>query len=191
MRIFRLIIATALAGLAHTAAIAQEASPISVSHPCAAVLEDASRLECYDKMFGRPVRVSTPASALQGAAAVTATATAAGAPQAAAAAAAPVVAAKDQVSDFGLTLEQQRAQNPARVPDPGPSSIEAKVAEVRRSGDGQLVVTLENGQVWAQNDPAVRVYLQAGEQVTIRKGALGSHLLVSVERGSVRVRRLK
>lgn len=169
MRIYWTLIIIALAGLADTAANAQEASATSASHPCAAVLEDASRLECYDKTYGRPNRALTPAPV----------------------AAAAVVVAKDPADDFGLTLEQQRAQNPVGVPDRGPSSIEAKVAEVRRSGDGQFVVTLENGQVWAQNDPAERVYLQAGEQVTIRKGALGSHLLVSVERGSVRVRRLK
>jgi hypothetical protein len=189
MRIDRLIIAIALPGLAHTAASAPEASATSASHPCATLFEDASRLECYDETFGRPNRARPPAP--PDVAAVTATAPSALAPQPAAPAAAPIAASRDLVSDFGLTREQQRAQIPGSVPDPGPSSIEATVAQVRRSADGQFVVVLENGHVWAQNDPAVRVYLQPGEQVTIRKGALGSHLLVSVERGSVRVRRLK
>jgi hypothetical protein len=52
------------------------------------------------------------------------------------------------------------------------------------------VITLDNGQVWAQVPTGTRFSLRVGDTVTITPGALGSFLLRKDSGGgSVRVRR--
>jgi hypothetical protein len=53
------------------------------------------------------------------------------------------------------------------------------------------VVTLENGQVWTQIQVDVRARIAVGDTVTIKKAALGSHMLVTASRYATRVRRVK
>jgi hypothetical protein len=158
------------------ASLAAGATGAQEPHPCAAIAVDAERLACYDRAFGRP-NATVPAAT-----ATVATATAA---------AAPAATPADPVKDFGLTPAQQKALDPQRVEDTGPTSVRATIAEVQTQRDGQFVLTLDNGQVWAQNDPAERAYPKPGEVVEIRKAAFGSFLLVRGERGAVRVRRVK
>jgi hypothetical protein len=54
-----------------------------------------------------------------------------------------------------------------------------------------MVVTLADGQVWAQLDPDTRAKLKVGDTVTIRRAALGSYLLVTPSGMATRVKRLK
>ena len=52
-------------------------------------------------------------------------------------------------------------------------------------------MTLADGQVWAQIDSDDRSRVKQGDTVTIRKGSLGSFLLLGPDRIAVRVRRLR
>jgi hypothetical protein len=72
---------------------------------------------------------------------------------------------------------------------PGPSQIEARVSRVQADSQGNVTLTLDNGQVWSaqQGDQ----WLQPGDKVTIRQAALGSYLLTTPSRHSYRVRRLQ
>ena len=57
---------------------------------------------------------------------------------------------------------------------------------------GELLLTLDNGQVWQQKagDRAMRI--KVGDAVTIRRASLGSFLLTSqTANGSMRVTRVK
>ena len=56
---------------------------------------------------------------------------------------------------------------------------------------GELVVTLENNQVWVQIDVDNKARVKAGDTVTIKRGTLGSYLLVSPNGVATRVRRSK
>jgi hypothetical protein len=103
--------------------------------------------------------------------------------------AAPVLI--DPVAEFGLSESQKRAQNPERAKDVAPDSITGNVAEVGRQPTGGLVVTLENGQVWAQSESLTKARVAPGDEVTIRKATLGSYMLVAPNKVSMRVRRVR
>ena len=152
---------------------------------CAALADDQSRLACYDSIFGRP---AAPARVDSSAIAAPATATGVAGTVAAAPAAAK---AANPEADFGLTEAAKRAREPEDSRERLPESISGTVAKVARQPAGELVLTLENGQVWTQLQVDARARVAVGDTVTIRKAALGSHLLVTASRYATRVRRVK
>ena len=166
---------------------------------CAAIGDDAERLACYDGIFRAPegAAVTGAASTTIAPAAwtgVAAQAATAAAP--AAAAAVPAVAASAPAmatpqDDFGLTEAAKRAREPEGSRERLPESISDTVAKVGWQPAGEFVVTLENGQVWTQLEVDPRARVAAGDTVTIKKAALGSHLLVTANRYATRVRRVK
>jgi len=128
---------------------------------CADLPDDAVRLACYDAAVGR-----TPAKA-------------------------GALVAVDPVAEFGLTEVQKRAQDPERARVASPESISAVVTAVGRQSTGELVVTLENGQVWAQAEVMTMARAAPGDTVTVRKAALGSYVMVTANRVAMRVRRVR
>jgi len=155
---------------------------------CAAVSSPSERLACYDTLAGRaPEKSAATASskpAPQHPSAAPALAPTGSAPAAAAsagAAAIPPKASSEDPSRFGLP--------PPPPVVPPPSQIEARVTWVNADSQGNVTVTLDNGQVWAVNQG--NQWLQSGDNVTIRQAALGSYLLTTPSRHSYRVRRLQ
>ncbi len=68
--------------------------------------------------------------------------------------------------------------------------IESFVAKIRASASGKAIITLDNGQVWAQTDNS-RLRLSGYDKVTIRRASLGSYLLYkSGSKTSMRVKRI-
>jgi hypothetical protein len=90
--------------------------------------------------------------------------------------------------------ELERAARKAEETPPAEESLDqplhAIVTGVAERSDGTFVVTLDNGQVWAQLKRAY-VPLKAGDAVRIERGALGSVYLFTPSRRSTQVRRLK
>jgi len=73
-----------------------------------------------------------------------------------------------------------------------PESISATVARVSWRPTGEVVVVLENDQVWEQAEiVTTKARVKAGDVVTIRKAALGSHTMVTAGRAAIRVRRVR
>ena len=114
----------------------------------------------------------------------------------------PVAAAPaNPIADFGLTparkesieATEAKASGAPAVPKspPVPDSITAKVATVAHRITGELVVILNDGQVWVQIDSETKGRVSEGEEVTIRKATLGSYFLVTPNHILVRVRRVK
>lgn len=68
--------------------------------------------------------------------------------------------------------------------------IHATVARIAERADGTFMVTLDNGQVWAQKARGY-VPLRVGDTVTIRAGALRSVWLFTDARRSTQVKRLR
>ena len=151
---------------------------------CATMADDRARLACYDSIFGRPA-APPPLGAPSAAAPAT------GAVAGTVAAAPAVAAAATPETDFGLTEAAKRAREPEGSGDRLPDSISGTVARVARQPAGEFVVTLENGQVWTQLQVDARARIAVGDTVTIKKAALGSHLLVTANRYATRVRRVK
>jgi hypothetical protein len=91
--------------------------------------------------------------------------------------------------EFGLSEADKRALDPAKSPQP--QNMTDAVASIGRRPTGEMIFTLRNGQVWMQIEAETRSRVKAGDEVTIRKGSLGSFLLVGPDRLAVRVRRVK
>ncbi len=132
---------------------------------CMAETVDAARLACFDREAAR----------LEAAAA---TATVAAAP------------ALTPEQRFGMrgevareTLEREKAVKQEL------ERLEAKVTAVATGPTGDWVVTLDNGQVWAQVPSGTRYTIRVGDGVTISPAALGSYMLTGESGRSVRVRR--
>jgi len=153
------------------AVLAAQAASSDAPQRCSEIGDDLARLGCYDAIFRKPA----------------ASAASTAAPAAAAASAATSVAASPE-TDFGLTEAAKRARDPQQEIL---ESITGTVTAVGRRPAGELIVTLENGQVWTQVTVDQRARVAAGDMVTIRKAALGSHLLETQGRYATRVRRVK
>jgi hypothetical protein len=143
------------------------------------------RVACYDELFGPPVAPAVssappaPVSKAPPAAAVAAPVTGA----AAAAVAAPTPAQSSSVADLGVPEQVKRREEV--------ESIDARVTGVRTNNAGMTVVTLDNGQVWTQSDPNDGLRVRVGDEVRIRRAALGSYKLTVPDRGGLRVTRTK
>ncbi len=140
---------------------------------CAGIGDDRSRLACYDAIFRKPA-ASAESTAVPAAAGTVATS-----------------AAASPETDFGLTEAAKRALDPQKAQQEILESITGTVASVGRRPTGELIVTLENGQVWTQVTVDQRARVAAGDTVTIKKAALGSHLLETQGRYATRVRRVR
>ena len=136
---------------------------------CRAEKDDALRLACYDREVGKLGQQSSGTAAT-----------------------APAAAPQSPAEKFGYRgvmarEEQDRAKVEARSLD----QLEAMVTNISTRGDGTLVMTLDNGQVWAQNRPDAFFRLKVGEKVRIEPASLGSFLLISPAKRTARVTRLK
>jgi hypothetical protein len=65
-----------------------------------------------------------------------------------------------------------------------PKRITANVAGIDKRPRGELVVTLDNGQVWAQKETGAYFPIKVGDPATILAGTLGSYRLVIANRAT-------
>lgn len=163
---------------------------------CAAQTDDAARLACFDRIVAdrsaaadsaRPERLSSdrvtsdrrsssvPAADRSAAAAASSEDVAGTNPGAASAAS---VEASFGFSGSELARRHGGEQRQASAPPAQAERLNAAVTQVSKRPRGELVVTLDNGQVWAQKT-AGYIPLEPGDQVTILKGALRSYRLIA------------
>lgn len=152
----------------------------ATARECASIADDPARLACYDAAFGRPGGQAGPST----------TAVPAPAPAPAAGVATATATAAKAREEFGLTEVEKQARDPAKA-EAQSESITGRVAGLGYRPTGELIVTLDDGQVWHQIESGRSVVLKPGDEVTIRKASLGSYLLVTPKRIAVRVRRIK
>jgi len=106
----------------------------------------------------------------------------------AAAAAATAAAPQEQ---FGFT-EKELARNTGQsAVSAAAESVTAAITSLVRRHDGKFVVTLDNAQVWVQSEFNSQADVEIGDSVTVRRGALGSYLLVTKAKIGTRVKRVK
>jgi hypothetical protein len=122
---------------------------------CTREPDDARRLACFDR---------------------------AAAPKGAPRAAAPKV---DATQTFGVQgSELARNRDDESQADSPPKRISATVTAIEKRAHGELVVTLDNGQVWAQKEVGAYFPLKAGDPVAILAGTLGSFRLICGNRAT-------
>ena len=162
---------------------------------CIAEKNDARRLACYDQAMGGRAQPSAAAPvAAASAAAEPKLATPepkVATPEPKVAAPAATGAGPDAEAKFGYRgaiarkdLDEQSQR------DSGNDRIEAAIVEIERRARGEFVLTLDNGQVWAQK-AADSSRVKAGDRVTIKKASFGSFLLVLPNNRTTRVTREK
>ena len=86
--------------------------------------------------------------------------------------------AADPASDFGGKSDE-------------PKEMSATVAEIRTRPYGELVILLDNGQVWEQKHVDNRFRLSVGEQVTISRGLISGYRLSGESNNSIQVSRIR
>jgi hypothetical protein len=140
---------------------------------CAGEKDDARRLACFDAAVVRN-RAGT-------------TGTTEAAPVVASAAAAAPALSKEE--KFGLRgdLKQEKAKVVPELVEM--KELTAQVTKVAVKPHGELVLTLDNGQVWYEIQTSSGIRVKAGDQVTIKAGALGSYSLVAPNGRSSKVTR--
>ena len=92
----------------------------------------------------------------------------------------------DATQDFGVhgsELARNRDDDDPKQ-DSTPKRISATVAGVEERARGELVVALDNGQVWAQKEAGPYFPIKVGDAVSIIAGTLGSHKLVVASRAT-------
>lgn len=158
MKTMHSILATALlASGAMQSAAAADAELAQRIAACTREQNDARRLACFDR---------------------------AAAPQADA----PQVVAPEAKADhaFGVQGSELARNRDDDKPEPGdsPKRIAAKVTAIDKRPRGELVFTLDNGQVWAQKEAGAYLPVKIGDPVTILAGSLGSFRLVLANRAT-------
>lgn len=176
MNSLRSLVSVALAlslAAAQTPAQASSSNPLAAQlKRCASLVDAGARLACYDTLAG----VAAPSAATAQAAPSPSAGGSAGAIPSSGAAAAPVAAtnpsAAPSVADFGVRNGPLQAErDPVRE-----KTMLAVVSAVSFRGRGELVVRLDNGQVWRQIQPS-DYPLKPGDHVEIDVAALGSYRL--------------
>ena len=97
--------------------------------------------------------------------------------------AAPKVNATETFGVQGSELARNRDDGKPEAEGP-PKRISAKVTAIEKRARGELVVTLDNGQVWAQKDVGSYFPLKVGDPVAILAGTLGSFRLIAGKRAT-------
>lgn len=155
-----------VAALATAIPVAHSAAPVDVDRvvACASERDDARRLACYDAAVAGPKH--------------------------------PTQAPKEPkptATEFGVTgsaVARQRSQEQEQNQDEKVESLAAAVVKVSSQPRGELVVTLDNGQVWMQKKIERYFTVKPGDKVTINAGVLGSFRMINGNR-STQVTRVK
>lgn len=135
---------------------------------CAELGDDAQRLACYDRYVSRG---AIDASVVEAA------------PQAAPPARKPDPSAHaNPEARFGL---------PETDDDEDLDEISARIVEIVVRASRERIFTLDNGQVWVEDEPRPSLRLKVGDTVTIRSGIFGSYRLVGQGNRSTAVDRAR
>lgn len=170
----RWVVSAAVAVLFSCSAAAQSANEALLT--CANEKDDARRLRCFDAVVADLRRA--PAAP---AASVAATPSA---PPAAAPPSTPTASISSE-EKFGARGDLNKEKREEL------KEITGKVTEIRAQPHGELVLTLDNGQVWAERTANSKVKVKVGDTVRIESGALGSFTLIAPNRRSSKVARVR
>jgi hypothetical protein len=163
---------------------------------CMQETDAARRLACFDResalLAGESAPVARQVDPAPARPAATAPAPAAPVVSAAGSAAAAATTQSPQ-DKFGYRGNMARADHDKKKAEEQQSDqLAAKITELATLPRGELLLTLDNGQMWQQKtaDRALRV--KVGDQVTIKRATLGSFLLTAEgHSGAMRVSRVR
>jgi hypothetical protein len=167
--ILRLLVLTGASFVVGSPVIATERVLTERLAECVRERDDAQRLACFDRATAQLGASSSNDASV---------AAEGGAPSA---------------SDFGVSGSEVARKRGAAEEENAPPEVkrlDATVAAIARQPRGELILTLDNGQVWMQKTATSWFPVAPGDQVMIAAGALGSYRLTTSGR-STPVTRIK
>lgn len=85
--------------------------------------------------------------------------------------------------------EQIFGHEQKRIVEEAPEKITARITEVQEGAYDKAIITLDNGQIWRQNDSG-RVSWKSGDKIVVERGLFGSFFMKPAEGGrKIRVKR--
>jgi hypothetical protein len=169
-----------LASLAVSVASAQSLPPSVAA--CAAEKDSLNRLVCFDREVAK---YSQPAAAVAPKPATPA----APPPPPPVAAVTPPPAAAPAHDNFGMNSEVARKRETPATKKETPTELHASVASISSRPYGEVVLALDNGQVWQQNEANSAFNVKVGEGVVIKAAKMGSFMLTTTAGATTRVHR--
>jgi hypothetical protein len=97
---------------------------------------------------------------------------------------------KIEADKFGLTAEIAEKRKEPEKRWVKEETLSGKIRAVREAPRGQLIFTLDNDQVWIQDQPSPNIRFVVGDAVKIEHGAMSSLWLVADHGRKTRVKRL-
>ena len=94
--------------------------------------------------------------------------------------------------EFGMTAAIAERKDPSapKAPLIDPELLDAKIAGLRQGFHGEYTFTLDNGQVWVEQEFRPGERFSVGEAVQIKHGFLGSLWLSASDHRMTRVKRI-
>jgi len=152
---------------------------------CASLRKDSSRLACFDREIAELTASAQSAAPARAVPAPTATP-------------APVVVSSppsnaiSKEDEFGASGNLPRKRSDEKKPADTPlQELHGTVANVKTKPYGELILELDNGQVWEQPEKKSTFLVKVGEGVVIRQHKLGSFFLTTDAGAVTRVRRIR
>lgn len=186
---------------------------------CRGIADPAARLQCFDRQTATlaadaaPTKVpaqpsvataGSPSAPSSGAVSMSPSVPSSGAVSASPAAPASSVAAgaaasasaasasAEALQNFGLPPNAIASKEVAAGKRPADlSRIHAHVSDLSRAGDGRMVFTLDNGQIWLQVLSEGDLLLRPGDDVTISRALFQSFMLKTGSGRGCRVTRIR
>ncbi len=184
-RVGPLILAALLSALCVPVAFAHD--PFDSMRSCAAEANDARRLSCYDQAMAElasELPIAVPQSETDG--------TASPGNRAEAAPPAPSMTPQSPEEEFGMSDKLEREIKKSSGDEAEEiKQLSSTVSDVSRRPRGELLITLENGQIWVETKPSSYFPLKVGDTVKIRRRAFGSFRLTEPSGRSTQVRRVQ
>jgi len=99
---------------------------------------------------------------------------------------------KIEADQFGMTAGIAQKRDPGRAYRPEQSEVlNAKIVSLREGSRTEYIFTLDNDQVWVQDEPRPGIRFSVGEAVRIEHGALGSIWLAADKGRKTRIKRVR
>jgi hypothetical protein len=94
--------------------------------------------------------------------------------------------------EFGMTaaIAERKDLSAPKAPLIDPDLLDAKIAGLRQGSHGEYTFTLDNGQVWVEQEFRPGERFSVGEAVQIKHGFLGSLWLSASDHRMTRVKRI-
>lgn len=103
-------------------------------------------------------------------------------------AAAPAPSPEDM---FGANVDTENSPEESDKKRDELTQISGSVTSTRHADDGMIVVTLDNGQVWRQQDGNGTLTIESGDTVTVVRASLGTFRITDKRGRSARFKRLR